>query len=265
MFYFSKLVWGLLQPSSFIALLFVAGAVLTIFRLNKRAGGRLLALGAALYLLFGLSPLAHWLLIPLEYRVGKASQGEVGSAAGIIVLGGAISGELPDEKEPHLNDSADRMIETVTLADRYRSLPVIFTGGKADLIQSEGGEAEADYARKFFARFGITPPRLILEDRSRNTLENAVFTAKLLRPRRGQRWVLVTSAFHMLRAKALFEANGFDVLPWPVDFRTSGLPHRWRFFSKPSEGLREMDLAAREWIGLWVSWLHGDIAWAGVI
>ena len=103
-------------------------------------------------------------------------------------------------------------------------------------------------------------PAFWLEDRSRNTAENAVQAAKLLQPKPGQKWILITSAFHMPRAKALFEAQGFEILARPVDFKTSGFEGSWRVFGRPSTGLKRIDLAAKEWAGLGVAWLLGDIS-----
>jgi uncharacterized SAM-binding protein YcdF (DUF218 family) len=259
-FYLSKIVWAFLQPSSLIAIVLLAGLFLAIR--GKRAGLPVLCLGVALYLICGFSSLGNWLLIPLEKRAEIGASAPIEGAAGIIVLGGAVS-EVRDsgDKRVVLNDSADRMIEAVRLARQYPDLPVIFSGGRSDLFASGSETPEAELARRFFEEFTIAPPRLRLESRSRNTFENAVFTAELMQPQSDQRWVLVTSAFHMPRARALFEAQGFRIIPRPGDFRTSGPESLWEIFGKPSEGLRRVDVAAKEWVGLWMSWLRGDISW----
>jgi uncharacterized SAM-binding protein YcdF (DUF218 family) len=260
MFYVSKIVWAVFQPSSIIAMVLFAGAVLTVVG-RRWSGLRLLLGGAALHLVCGFSPLANWLLIPLENRVPSSAGQDIEDAAGIIVLGGAILPSPAGSAEIRLNEAAERMTEAVRLADRYPTMPVIFSGGKADLIENKDAVTEAELAAKFFENFKLVPPRLRLEDGSRNTRENAVLTAKLLQPKPDQRWILLTSAFHMPRAKALFEAQGFNVLPWPVDYRSGGPDSRWHPFSQASEGLRLMDIATKEWVGLWVLRLHGDIAW----
>jgi uncharacterized SAM-binding protein YcdF (DUF218 family) len=260
MFYLSKIVWAFLQPSTLIAIVLVAGFLLVAR--GKRAGLPVLFCGVALYLIAGFSPLANWLLVPLETRAQIGMSEPVDGAAGIIVLGGATAGAQNfGERRVILNDAADRMIEAVRLAQQYPDLPVIFSGGNDDIFPSSKLEPEAQLARRFFEGFNITPPRLRLENRSRNTFENAAFTAKLMQPRLDQRWVLVTSAFHMPRARALFEAQGFHVIPRPGDFRTNGSQDLWQIFGKPSDGLRRLDMAAKEWVGLLVSWLGGDIAW----
>ncbi len=260
MFYLSKIVWGIFQPSTFIALLLCAGIALT-FR-NRRAGFALSSFAAALYVLAGFLPLANVLLAPLEYRTKPGTSEDIAGAAGIIVLGGAVTGESRfGDRRVLLNDAADRMIEAVQLAQQYPALPVIFSGGSGAVLGSRHLKPEAELARRFFESFGIAAPRLRLEDRSRNTLENAIYTANLVRPSPDQRWVLVTSAFHMPRAKALFEAQGFRIVPAPGDLRTAGPEDYWEIFPKPSDGLHRLDLAAKEWVGLIVSWLRGDLRW----
>jgi len=260
MFYLSKIVWAFLQPSSLIAVVLAVGFILAVRR--NRSALPVLFCGIALYLIAGFSPLANWLLIPLESRAEIGSAEPIDGVAGIIVLGGAMNGARESgDRRVILNDAADRMLEAVRLALQHSDVRVIFSGGSGEFFPIGRREPEAELARRFFEGFKIAPPRLRLEDRSRNTLENAVFTAELVKPQRDQRWVLVTSASHMPRAKALFEAQGFHIIPRPGDFRTLGPQDRWQVFGRPSDGLRRLDVAAKEWVGLWISWLRGDIAW----
>ncbi len=260
MFYLSKIVWGLFQPSSLIIVLFAAGAVLARSG-RHRPGTRLLAAGAVLYAVLGFTPLATWVMAPLELNAKASAAKNLDGAAGIIVLGGAIeSATSLGGDAPHLNESGDRMVEALRLAARYPSLPVFFSGGKADLFPREDRDSEAALALRFFGAFNLVPPRLRFEDRSRNTYENAVEAASELQPKPGQKWILVTSAFHMPRARALFEAQGFEVLARPVDFRTNGFDGWWRPFPRASEGLRRLDLVAKEWVGIAVAWASGQLS-----
>ncbi len=260
MFYLSKILWGLFQPSSLLVVLFAGGAGFAVLG-RARPALKLFASGAVLYVIFGFSPLANLLLAPLELEAKSGAAKSLDGAAGIIVLGGAIEGapSLADGV-PHLNESADRMAEALRLAAKYPFLPVLFSGGKAVLLPWDGSDSEAALAQRFFEAFKLVPPRLKLEDRSRNTFENAVLSAKVLQPKPRQKWILVTSAFHMPRAKALFEAQGFEILARPVDFRTNGFYDWWRPFPKASDGLRRLDLAAKEWSGLFVAWLAGNLS-----
>ena len=260
MFYLSKIVWGLFQPSSLLIILFAVGAVMA-WAGRTRAAMRLFASGAAFYVILGFSPVANWVMAPLEVSAKAAAAQNLDGAVGIIVLGGAIESAVSlGGDAPHLNESGDRMVEALRLAARYPTLPVFFSGGKANLFPREDRDTEAALALRFFAPFKLTPPRLRFEDRSRNTFENAVEAAKELRPKPGQKWILVTSAFHMPRAKALFEAQGFDILARPVDFRTNGFDGWWRPFPRASEGLRRLDLVVKEWVGLAMAWASGEFS-----
>ncbi len=186
MFYLSKILWTLFQPSSLIAILFAAGAIFAILG-KLRPAFRYLVSGAVLYVIFGFSPLANWVLGPLELNARAMAAENLDSAAGIIVLGGAIDGaSSAADGAPHLNEAADRITETLKLAARYPSLPVLFSGGNGELFPRADTDSEAALAGRFFETFNLVPPRLKLEDRSRNTLENAVFSAKMLQLKPGQ-------------------------------------------------------------------------------
>lgn len=251
-FYVSKLVWFVVQPSSLIALLLAGGLVLAIWR--RRWGLRLVALGALGYLVAGFSPLGHWLMMPLEDRFPRPDLSE--PVDGIIVLGGSVDTLVSKGRGvTALNEAAERLTAGAALAKRFPDARLVFSGGSGEILYD--GMTEAAGAKRLFARLGIAPERLTLEDRSRNTAENAAFTRDLVQPQPGARWLLVTSAFHMPRAVGCFRAVGFEVTPWAVDYRTSGGDDIWRFFPRASEGLRRVDLAAKEWAGLLAYYLSG--------
>jgi uncharacterized SAM-binding protein YcdF (DUF218 family) len=260
MFYLAKILAAFFQPSSLLVLLFAAAAVFGMLG-KVRPALRLFASGAALYIIFGFSPLANLMLAPLELNAEANAATDLDGAAGIIVLGGGIANapSLADGA-PHLNEAGDRMVEAVRLAARYPSLPVLFCGGKPEILPTWDSETEAAPAERFFRGFGLVPPRLTLEDRSRTTFENAMQAARILQPKPGQKWILVSSAFHMPRAKALFEAQGFEILARPVDFRTDGFYGWWRIFPRAGDGLKRMDLAVKEWSGLAMAWLTGNFS-----
>jgi uncharacterized SAM-binding protein YcdF (DUF218 family) len=88
-----------------------------------------------------------------------------------------------------------------------------------------------------------------MEESSADTCENAEESRLAARPAAGEQWLLVTSASHMPRAVACFRAVGYPVTPYPVDYRTRGVGSL-RAQSSIAEGLRAVDLAAHEWLGL---------------
>ena len=97
---------------------------------------------------------------------------------------------------------------------------------------------------------GVEESRLVLENRSRNTYENAVFTREMVEPQPGETWLLVTSAFHMPRSVGLFRKAGFDVTPWPADYRTAGTERIGPAQDNVADSLQNLSVATREWIGL---------------
>jgi len=116
--------------------------------------------------------------------------------------------------------------------------------------------SEANFLYPLLDYFGIPRERVMLESRSRNTEENAVFSKELVQPKPGERWLLVTSAQHMPRAVGCFRRVGFAVEAYPVAWHTGK-----RVGLSPadvvSHGLGQLDSAVHEWLGLVVYRLTG--------
>ena len=154
-----------------------------------------------------------------------------------------------------VNEAAERLTEGVRLARRWPQAKVVFTGGVGGLLAS-GSDAAGPVGR-FLQDVGISPQRIVLEPKSRNTHENAKLTYELLSPKPGERWLLVTSAYHMPRSIGVFRAAGFDVTAAPVDYRTRDARDLVRMFPSIPSGLKRLDLGAKEWIGLVGYWFAG--------
>jgi uncharacterized SAM-binding protein YcdF (DUF218 family) len=123
------------------------------------------------------------------------------------------------------------------------------------------GKNEADFVIRLFEKLGLPGDRIIVERKSRNTIENATFAKQLVMPEPGERWLLVTSAMHMPRAVGVFRNAGFDVDAYPVDYRTTSAQDLWTFFPGAlMGGIGTMDRAVHEWSGLFVYWITGRIA-----
>jgi len=258
-FYLAKVLWFVLQPSTLIALLIGYGAIL-IWTGWARWGRRFVTGGAVLLLLAGLSPLGNALILPLEDRFPRANLDAPPVPTGFIVLGGAEDRLVEVARgAPAVNEAGERLLETVVLARKFPEAGIAFSGGDAGILYK--ADSEAVGAAALLKDMGVAPDRLILEGGSRDTYENAVYLKSeldklgLLGP--GQRWVLITSAFHMPRSMGAFRAAGFEVEPWTVDYRTRGPADLIRPFDKVSEGLRRVDMAVHEWVGLLAYWLAG--------
>lgn len=251
----SKIVWMLLRPNTLALVLSLIGLAL-VWR-GRRFGRWPLLLGLGWYTAVFALPVSTALLLPLESRFARPAA-LPGPVTGIVVLGGAVEQNLTAAHGiPALNGAAERMTEAVALALRHPDARLVFSGGSAAVVP--GGPTEADTARRLFADLGLPPARLTFEDESRNTWENAVLTHRLVQPRAGETWLLVTSASHMPRAVGSFRAAGWTVVAWPVNYTTAADPALWYNWPFPTR-LNQAEGGLREWIGLVVYRLTGRSA-----
>jgi uncharacterized SAM-binding protein YcdF (DUF218 family) len=139
----------------------------------------------------------------LEQRFERAEIGDPNTIVGVIALGG----------------SEDRLREAARLARLYPHLKVFVSGG-----------GEHPYLASLVGE-DIAKDRLIYENQSMTTYQNAVFSKLTIAPKPGERWLLITSAIHMPRAMGAFRRVGFPVEPWPVMDRTHSawktVKHEW--------------------------------------
>ena len=157
-------------------------------------------------------------------------------SAGCTVTRFAMPSLAPDDHIDGiiaLGGGPDRMEAAAVLARQYPNARLIITGK---------GE-EASHQRVL--AIGAAPEQLVLETHADNTYENAVYTRRIVNPKPGERFLLVTSAAHMPRAVGCFRKAGFDVVPWPV---TPNAAPKYRY---------AMNIAQHEWIGLLAYRLRG--------
>ncbi|MFG1248607.1 YdcF family protein [Xanthobacter flavus] len=253
-FTLSKLFWFAIAPSNALVLLGGLGLVLALAR-TRRAGMGLLAVSVIGWAVLGFSPIANYLLNPLEERF-PIYRGDA-PVTGVIILGGA---EVPEvglaRGVPAFANAGERAIAFGALARKHPEARLAFIGGSGQLF-SDGVASEARMMQMTLPDLGIAPDRVEYEVNSRNTAENAEFAKEMLKPSPGERWLLVTSAFHMPRAVGCFRKAGFDVVPYPVDFRTIGPSQLNDTFSRAASGLDVADVSVKEWVGLVAYYLSG--------
>ncbi|MFA6140114.1 MAG: YdcF family protein [Hyphomicrobium sp.] len=254
MFYISKVFWAVMQPAMLLLILTVTGAILLGTRYQRTGRGLVIA-AAVLFVAGGLGPLSSWMILPLEDRFPRTVLGDR-PVDGIIILGGSEDSRVAAGRGAHaLNESAERMTEAAALARRYPNAKVVFTGGFIEILREP--TVGADAAGIVLRDLGVGSDRLILERKARNTAENAILAKQIADPKPGERWLLVTSAWHMPRAMGLFRMAGFDVEAWPSDYRTAGPGDAWMLFASPVEGIRRLDFVVKEWLGLAANRLAG--------
>ena len=244
----SKIFWILASPINLLLFGALAGVLLCYSRRARL--GRGLALAAILMLLAAATlPLRVFLLAPLENRFPQP-RANMKPPYGIIVLGGAINDPVSAARgQTVFDEGGERITEAVILAKRFPDARIVYTSGTNSVLG--GSSSEAARARDLMAQLGVAPDRVTIEDKARNTEENALFVAAIVHPEPWQRWVVVTSAFHMPRAMGVFEKAGFHPIAYPVSFYTSG---KWvedvGSVFDTERNLRTFQLALHEWIGL---------------
>jgi uncharacterized SAM-binding protein YcdF (DUF218 family) len=253
-FVLSKTLGALLLPTNFLIGAGLVGVVLLVTR-RASTGRKLMIASIVLLAICGFSPLGNWLLYPLEQRFPPWDAGR-GAPDGIVVLGGSIDTDLSvAHGVPIYTHAVDRLMATAALARRYPNARIVFTGGSAKLLSNDA--READYVTEVLESLGVSGARLTIERRARNTQENAEFSKAVAAPKSGERWLLVTSAFHMPRSVGLFRKAGFTVEPYPVDWRAGGRADLLALRMPLMEGWSLVDLGVREWMGLLAYWITG--------
>lgn len=247
MFVLSKVLWVFGQPDNLAAGIFVLAVPFLWTGWARWARYPLLVL-AAMLVVVATFRVGDWLLWPLEFRFPVPSL--PAQVDGIVLLGGFLNPAVSRSRhEPTLTPDATRLITFLTLANKYPRAKLVFTGGTSSL--SGRGPTEATEMHRLLNDIGLDQSRMIYEDRARNTYENALFTKNLVHPGPSQHWILVTSAANMPRAVGCFREVGWDVIPYPTDFK-GDLAMFMKTGMPISMYLDEISLAAHEWIGLGV-------------
>ena len=206
--------------------------------------------GMLVFGLLGFNAVPDALLRSLESRFNVPSLTSSDQFAGVIVLGGATGspGIYKAHGQVPLGDAAERMTVPIALMRKFPKFELIFSGGEGRLVPT--GTKEAELARVFYIEQGVDMKRVTLESQARTTRENASRVAALLGERCKQPWLLVTSAWHMPRSVAEFQAVGCNVTAYPVDFRT-GEETSWTEYSMAGS-LMDWQTALHEYLGMFV-------------
>lgn len=213
----SKILGPFLDPrTSLFAALVLAVALL--WTKWTRAGRLLATLVLILGFVLGSAPLGQLALNWIENRIPPPADLPP-RVDGIVVLGGDVNPRMMRLRPATPGQDASRQIAFADLARRHPDARLVYSGGSGQLLDRE--DTDADGARRLLPMLGLDPSRVLFEDRSRNTWENAVYAHELAAPKDGEVWLLVTSAFHMPRALGSFRKAGWrGLVPYPVGYIT---------------------------------------------
>ena len=240
----SKVYSNLASPNNGLLILLVLGVILLWTRF-KLAGKWLVSMTTGILLIFAVLPVSFLILLPLEERF-PAPTTIPDKIDGIIVLAGAEEASITAARgQPSIDGGAERLTTFVALARIYPEARLVFTGGMGGLTNQKFDRTVT--ARKLFDQLGLDSKRVEYENKSRNTAESATYTYEMIKPRNQENWILVTSASHIPRSVGVFRKVGWDVIPYPVDYKTTG---EARLHNSGLIGTYWAGVALHEWIGL---------------
>ena len=252
-FYFSKIIWFVLDPGNILLVIICLTAFLAWIKWHDTLK-YLITVCALFAILLTALPIGKLVINHLENRFQVVTVLPK-NITGIIVLGGVVDQYLTNNREQiAINGAAERVTEFARLSKLYPKAKLVYTGGSGILGKQD--LKEADFVRPLFKSLHIDQKRIVFENQSRNTAENASFTAKIIKPTMKQRWIIITSAFHMPRAIGIFQRHNWNVLAYPVDYRTA-VQIKYKLGLNFISNLSSFSLAIHELIGLIFYWLSG--------
>jgi uncharacterized SAM-binding protein YcdF (DUF218 family) len=264
-FILSKAVQFCIEPLNWVPIL-IALALLFLSLRKPHLCKRFLVLALVDLALVGWLPASEVFLRALENAVPKTeltklANNEIG---GIIILGGAIEGgEIAEDRgEISIYSSAERVTKAFEVIRQNPNLPFIFSGNSGRI--SPKGISEADAFKQLIQEQGLSQTMAHYENQSRNTYENVLYM-KLMIQEFGLKtdtgslkpWLLITSASHMYRSTQIFNQQGIEVLPLPVDYQTADR-FQWTMFDLV-DGAHNWNMLIHEIVGLFAYWVTGKI------
>lgn len=222
--FFTKLIPLFIYPLGFSILLLVAAA---IFVKRKHLARALLILAVIVLWTASTSWASSWLARSLEWLY--LAPDEIPPSEVIVVLGGGTEPQQYPRPLAEVNSAGDRLIYAAQLYHDGAAPNILLSGGRLPWQNIKGTPAEE--MAQLMQMLGVPEDAMWLEGRSRNTYENALYTHEILEPKGIDEILLVTSASHMPRSVKLFEAQGFQVIPIPVDYSVTELG--WEEMTRP--------------------------------
>jgi len=252
-FFVSKLIWLIISPDSLLLIL-ILSAFVFLFIGKQKIAKSLLAVTSGLLFVIAFFPIGEWLLYPLEshFQTNPTLPKKID---GVIVLSGAERPKLSNIWEQiEVGDAAERDLSFLTFARKYPEAKLVFTGGTGSLNQQE--YKAADVAKQLFKQQGLDVSKILFERKSRNTYENIIFSKKLVNPIINEKWILITTGWHMPRSVGIFCKAGWPVIPYPVDHQTNK-ENLFRIDFNLLSNMSSLKTALKEWLGLFAYYLTG--------
>ncbi|HXX80876.1 MAG TPA: YdcF family protein [Thermodesulfovibrionales bacterium] len=244
MFIVKKIISPFLMPPGIFVALLLLSSLWFFHRKSRKAAAVNLCL-ALLVWLVSISPVSDAMLrgLETEFSIPRNPEGDV-----IILLGGGVNDVVPDLSG--IGTPSEEMLGRIITAVRLQrrlDIPIIVSGGSVFKDKA----AEAPIVKRFLVDLGVAERKVIIEEKSRDTIENARYTVEICGARGYSKPLLVSSASHMKRALLSFRNAGMEVSPFPAGFKSVGRErYAWEDFLPNAGELKKVSTAMREYAGL---------------
>ncbi|GAB3927953.1 YdcF family protein [Larkinella terrae] len=256
MFYFlSKVLSFLIMPLGLVTI----ALLLAVFTKNHARRRKALISAVVLLLVTGNGFITNELAIFWEYPPANLPA-RTGARIGVVLTGGLVAVDAQPRNHIYLGSQADRMGQALLLYKSGQIQKILISGGTGGIIKREVAE-EGQLARQFLLTAGVPAQDVVLENRSRNTHENALFSAPILQKQfKAYQCVLITSAWHMRRAVGCFQKQNLAVIPYPTSFISAARDFTPNSLLLPSEkALFDFYWLFHEFIGYVAYWVTGYV------
>ena len=244
MYFLSKFIWFFLSPINFIIILILLAFLFRVLNYIKFSKFFIFS-SIIFFIIIGFLPTGSFMLFNLEKKYH--SKDMPFKVDGLLILGGPSDPGLTKvHDQVSFNEAGERLTEAVYIIKKLKPKKIIFSGG---IVNSKFEDSHAYVAKKFFEDMEINTKEIIFEYESRNTFENIIFSKKIAQPLKIQKWLVITSSFHMLRVINIAEKVNWHLIPYPVDFRT-GTKINFGISFNFLKNIKNFDLAFHEYIGL---------------
>jgi uncharacterized SAM-binding protein YcdF (DUF218 family) len=254
-FILSKVLVFLIKPLNWV----IALMLYSLFSKKQKRKRQSLIWAITLTLFFSNQLIFNEVIRLWEPKTIRMDQIEESYDIGILLGGYSSSNIIPSEDRHNFNEAGNRFFNAFELYKSGKVKKLLLTGGSGRIMNNEWNEA--DEMAIFFKKIGIPREDFMIESESRNTHENAVFTAKLLsRKYPNSRCLLITSASHMPRSIGCFSKQKVDFIPFCVNYLSEKRRLSPEYWLLPNRlGFYKWEILIKEWVGYLVYWVRGYV------
>ncbi len=242
-FYLSKILTFLISPTIWIVF-FITYSLFTKIKIRKK---RSLIIGVLMFFFFSNSFILSLFQSTIEVSPVKYESLENSYTYGIVLGGLATYDNIYERVIFH--PATDRLMQALDLYKRGKIEKILISGGSGAVIYKE--KKEADILKNYLIKIGISKDDIIIESKSKNTHENALFTSKILAANNESvKYLLISSSLHILRAQKCFEKEGTPVDIFPTNYKIKQFNTVGFYVIPSAEALSNWNMFIHEIIGL---------------